>query len=367
MPAYVPDRPPIHELQAHRVGRPASHRHGRACQDSISFLLGYCLPIVASTSIATQPSASPADIFVAYKRSPGCRAVLVAIELHEPTNHGDTCKVEVSVVSGGTAYLPTNDVHDGQLRDSMILPPQKGRFSDRTQFVDVLNVSALTIGSLEWIRIRWTDGPSTGTKGISKVTVFEVPRANIAVDVDDAGVDGGWPFTGNGLYDGTPSTLDGFQRLASEIDRARTMVRRHMQWLTVEALADAWQCGASVGAFAAVTFGRSAQPGFWTRARRLRTVGTNNRYKLVCRYSTDHASAGGQLRVTATSRTTATAVTTTLTLAASGVGTFVASGEQAGTIPCDGTDQDVRITFDFKTDAGANLRISEIALIEDET
>ena len=367
MPAYVPDRPPIHELQAHRVGRPASHRHGRVWQDTVHFLLGYSLPIVASTSIATQPSASPADVVFAYKRSPGARALLVKIELHDPTTAGDSCSVNVTRVSGGTTYLPTTNPQDGDLRGLVVLAPQKGRFSDRRQYIDVLDVSGLTIGALEWIRIRWTDGPSTGTKGISKVTVFEVPRANIAVDVDDAGVDGGWPFTGNGLYDGTPSTLDGFQRLASEIDRARTMVRRHMQWLTVEALADAWQCGASVGAFAAVTFGRSTQPGFWTRARRLRTVGTNNRYKLVCRYSTDHASAGGQLRVTATSRTTATAVTTTLTLAASGVGTFVASGEQAGTIPCDGTDQDVRITFDFKTDAGANLRISEIALIEDET
>lgn len=367
MSVYVPDRPPIHELQAHRVGRAASHRHGRVWQDTVHFLLGYSLPIVASTSIATQPSASPADIVFAYKRSPGARALLVKIELHDPAAVGDSCKVGLSVLSGGTAFLPTSGLGDGDLRDTAVLVPQKGRVSDRKQFIDVLNVSGLTVGALEWIRIRWTDGPNTGTKGIASITVFEVPRANIAVDSSDAGVDGGWPFTGNGLYDGTTATLDGFQRLAGEIDRARTMVRRHLQWLTVEALADAWQCGVSVGVFAAVTFGHSVQPGFTTRARRLRTTGTNNRYKLVCRYSTDHATAGAQLRMTATSRTTATVVTTTLTLAASGVGTFVASGEQAGTIPCDGTDQDVRLTFDFKTDAGANLRISEIALIEDET
>lgn len=367
MSVYVPDRPPMTVIGSHRVGRPVSHRHGRSWQDTISFLLGYCLPVVASTSIATQPSASPADIVFAYKRSPGARALLVKVELHEPTNAGDLCNVNVTRVSGGTVYLPTSDPADGLLRGAIDLPPQKGRISDRAQFVDVLDVSGLTIGALEWFRIRWTDGPATGTKGIANVTIFEVPRASLAVDADDAGVDGGWPFTGNGLYDGTTSTLDGFVRLANEIDRARKLVRRHMQWLTVESIADAWQCGASVGVFAAMKFGHTVQPDFTMRARRLRSASTNNPYKLVCRYSTDHASAGGQLKMTATSRTTGTIVTTTVNLPASGVGTFVASGEQAGSIPCDGVDQEVEMKFDFKTDAGANLRISEIALIEEET
>lgn len=369
MPAPVPDRPPIAELQAFRVGRPISHRHGRIWQDTIHFLLGHNLPPIASCTMGDDPTASPCDYVFAYKRSPGCRSLAVCVELRDPDTGGDKCKVNAELLSGGTAYLPLTLASQGDLRGDRNLIPQKGLWVAHAQWIDFIDVSSLTVGALEWIRVRWTDGSGAdaGTHGLYNLHVFEVPRRTLADDSSDAGIDGAWPFSGNALWDGTSSTLDGFKRVAAEIDRARALVKQHRQLVTMEAVADAWQCGASVGAFAAVMFGRTTQPGFWCRARRLYSTGTNNAIKLVCRYSTQHATAGAQLRMTATSRTTGTVVTTTLTLAATGVGTFAASGEQSGSIPCDGTDQEVRVTFDFKTDAGADLVISNISVIEDES
>lgn len=366
MSAPVPDRPPITELQAVRVGRPVSHRHGRAWQETLHFLLGFNTPPIAASTFMANPTASPADYVFGYKRSPGCRSLAVAVELREPDAVGDRCDVNVTRDAGGTAYLPTAQ---GDLRGARNLLPQKGAWTSRTVWLDFIDVSALTVGTLEWIRVTWTDGAGAagGTHGLYRLHVFEVPRRTLADDSTDAGLDGAWPFAGNALWDGTSSTLDGFKRLAAEIDRARTEVRQHRQLVSVEAIADAWQCGVNVGAWAPVTFGRSVQPGFFCRARRLRTTTTNNLITLACRYSTQHATAGAQLQMVATSRTTGTVVNTVLALPASGVGVFVASAEQAGGIPCDGTDQEVRVTFEFQTDLGANLVISNISVIEAET
>lgn len=369
MPAPVPDRPPIIELQSVRVGRPVSHRHGRAWQDTIHFLLGHNLVPVCDSIFNVDQTTTQADYVFGYRRTPGCRSLCVAVELRDPDTQGDRCLVTVSRLSGSTTFLPATGAPDGDLRGGRDLIPQKGTWSARTIWLDFIDVSSLTVGQQEWIRVRWNDGAGAfaGTNGLYRLHVFEVPRRTLADDTDDAGIDGAWPFAGNALWDGASNVLDGFKRIGAEIDRARTEVRHHRQLVGIESVADAWQCGASVGVWAPVMFGRSVQPGFWTRARRLRGTSDNNKVKLICRYSTQHATAGAQLRMTATSRTTGSAVTTTLTLLATGVGTFSGSGDSLGGLPCDGTDQEVRVTFDFKTDAGANLILSNVMVVEAET
>src|SRR5574343_238943 len=105
MPAYVPDRPPMTELANHRVNRPVSHRHGRAWQDALHFLLGYNLPPIISCH-QPRPDASPRDYFFAYKRTPGARALAVFVELYEPGTAGDECSVVLDLSGGGGTYLP---------------------------------------------------------------------------------------------------------------------------------------------------------------------------------------------------------------------------------------------------------------------
>ena len=363
MPTYVPDRPAMLQLQATQIGRPTSHRHARAWQDTLSFLLGHNLHVVASFGVSKKPTASPADVFFAYKRSPGARALMVLVELHTPTADGDTALVEVSKVGGTTDYLPAAAAN-GDLRGTRDLTPQFGRWADITQFGDFIDVSGLTVGALEWFRVRWTDGSNPGSRGGSKVHVVEVPRRLLAEDSSDAGVDGGWPFTGNPIIDGSSSTLSGTVRMLSEVDRARTEFRNFRQAATVEAVADAWSCGASVGSWSPVLFGSSEQPRDYMRARRLYETTTNNKLTFLCRYTTQHATAGAQIRVVATSVTTGTVVSTTITLAAS-LGWSV-STETAVEIPCDGAGQEVYVVYDFQTSAGADLKLSHTALIEDE-
>lgn len=351
------------ELQGLRAGRPTSHRHGRAWHDNLHFLLGHNLPVICSTSVDKKPTAASADYYFAYKRSPGARSLMVLVELHEPAADGDVCRVTAARATGLTDYLPDGS-SSGDLRGTLDLFPQYGLWSDVTQFVDFIDVSGLTVGALEWIKITWTKSEGA-THGISKIHAIEVPRATLAQDSSDAGVDNAWPFTGNKLYDGTSSTLDGFVRLLSQIDLARTDWRTWFQVATVEANADAWAPGASAGVFANVLFGRSAQPIWTTRARRLYATSVNNAKKLVCRYTTGSAVDGATLRMIATSRTTGTAVTTDVTLAASAG--WSASAETTAAIPCDGTDQEVTLKFQFKTVGAAALKLSTIALYDAET
>lgn len=356
-------------LSDHVVGRPVSHRHGRAWQDAMHFLLGYDVPPLVSCTFP-QVDASPRDYVFAYKRTPGARAVAVFVELLDTTAAGLECSVVATVVGVGTSYLPTGS---GELRASpaTVLNAQPGTFTDRRVHMDVIDVSGLTVGALNWIKVTWTDGPTTGTRGLARLHAFEVPRRDLAVDSSDAGVDGGWPFTGNPLYDGNGTTdLDGFKRFAAEIARSRNAVKRHLQACTSEnigslAYPQAWVEPVSVGVWAAFKFNKSAQPGVWLRARRLYETTTANPYKFVCRYSTQSGTKGAQLRVTATSRITGSVATATLTLAPS-LG-FSASGEATLNVPCDGTDQDVRLTWDYQTDAGVDLYVSHIGIIEEES
>lgn len=345
------------------MNRPVSARHGGGWSDTLHFLLGYNLPPIVSCTVNSTPKSSPADYVFAYRRTPGARALAVMIELHEPTVQGAECTVAATLVGGSTSYLPPGV--SGALRGVSVLAPAQGYWGDRRQLIDVIDVSGFTVGALVWIRVRWTDsGTAPGTKGVARLHAFEVPRATLADDTSDAGIDGGWPFAGNDLDDGSSSTLSGFERLTAEIDRARSQMRRHHQLVTIENTTDAWALGASVGTWAPVLFGRSSQPTFSMRARRLYTSGTENIHQLVCRYTTQDAGNGAQLRITATSRTTGTVRTATLTLPAST--TFVASGTVAALIPCDGVDQEVSYSFEFQTSGAANLKLSAVDLIENE-
>lgn len=360
--------PPLLDLQSTRVGRPVSHRHGRAWQDGLHFLLGHCSRrVIACNPINAVSAASSATYRFAYKRSPGAAGLLVAVELYGGTADGRTSTVVLTRVSGGTAYLPASS--GGLLRaGSPSLSQRSGYWADRVQFSDVLDVSGYTAGSLEWLNLAWTNGSGSGAGSIRAIHAIEVPRRTIATLTSDAGVDGGWPFTGNDLYDGTTSTLDGFVRLANELERSRNKRYWHAQVVRPETYADAWALGTSTVAFTAVplAFGSSGSA-LNVRARRLYTSATSNAAGFVCRYSTNHATAGAQLKVTATSRTTGTVSTSVFTLPASGAGTFVALAEQAFTLPTDGTDQECAVTFEFKTTSPASLYLAQLGLIEAET
>lgn len=370
MPAPVPDRPPQTTLRGHKVGQPVAQRHGRGWVDTVHFLLGHALPPTVSINIDEVVTAEvPVDYVFAHKRTPGARALMIVAELHPGDTPSSVGRLEAARLSSTTDYLPIGSTV-GDMRGSRALFPPVGAWSNPTRFVDFIDISEWGVGDLEWVRVRWTNGhPSigtSGTHGLSRLHVMEVPRATIVVDSADAGVDVAWPFVSNYLWDGDPTlTMDGFRRLAEEIDRARTKIRGHHQLLRPETTTHAYACGSSVGVWSPVSFGPTAtQARFVTRARRLWETGTPNQQKLVARYTTQHATDGAELRMTATSRVTGTVIQSTLTLpAATG---FVASAEVAAPIPCDGTDQMVHLTFDYRTTGSANLKLSTVDLCEDE-
>lgn len=362
MPTYVPDRPATTRTSDHIVGRAVSQRHGRAWQDSLSFLLGYCLPPVVDSTLYAA-SGSPREIFIAYKRSPGARGLAIIAELHDTTSAGQQCQVLVELEGGGTAYLgPTGPFRPG----SSPIMAQAGTWTDRAQHLDVLDVSALTVGTVYWIKVTWTNTPGT-TRGLCRIKAFEVPRAALAEDSTDAGIDGGWPFAGNGLYDGSSSSLSGFKRFAAEILRARDEIRRHMQCVTLASNGttgnpQSWILPSHPTTFTAALFNRTVQPGFWFRVRRKYETTTAHRHGFLCRYRTVGTTA--EIKVTATSRTTGTVATVTVALPASA--TYVASTLAYIDVPCDGTDQDVRVTMEYRTANNTDLHLSQFVLFEDD-
>lgn len=362
MSTYVPDRPAQTVGLDHVVGRAVSQRHGRAWQDTLSFLLGYCVPPVVDSTIYAA-TGTPREVFVAYKRSPGARALAIVVELHDTTNGGQECTVRAELEGGGTLYLgPTGPFRVG----SGALMAQAGTWTDRAQHLDVIDVSQLTVGTLYWIKITWANTPGT-TRGPARIKTFEVPRAALADDSADAGIDGGWPFAANGLYDGTAAALSGFKRFAAEIIRARDEVRRHMQCVTLAALGtplnpQSWICPLSA-AYTPMLFNRTVQPGFWFRVRRKYETTTPHRHGFVCRYSTNSTTQGATIRVTATSRTVGTIAQVVVTLAPSVP--FIASPLVYLDVPCDGQDQDVRVTMEYFTE-DCDLYLAQFVLFEDD-
>lgn len=178
------------QLSDHAVGLPVSHRHGMSWRDTLNFLNGYVLQSVVSCNLK-QASGSPRSYTFAYRRSPGCRALAIFAELHDATG-GANCGVSTSRSGGAVSFLPDSNPANGPFRGmgSQILPAQNSYITDRTQYQDVIDVSGLTPGVLEWITLTWTDGPTVGTHGLCRIHAFEVPRRDIAVDSADAGVDG---------------------------------------------------------------------------------------------------------------------------------------------------------------------------------
>jgi len=367
VPLYVPDRPAQIELQATLTGRPVSHRHMRAWQDTISFLLGHNLPVVAAFDVPERfPGTTlPDDVFFAYRRSPGARALMVVVELFDASNNTATSRVTVSRESGATVYLPVDGAANGDLRGTRDLRPPIGLWADIAQFVDFIDVSALPVGALEWFRVRSDVGSGNTASSVNKIIALEVPRRLFAEDASDAGIDGGWPFAGNPIWDGSPSTLSGTVRALAQVDEARTKFRNYRQSAVAEDTFSSWDCGFSVGVWSPVLFNSTVQPGDRLRPRRLYEASTKNRVEFVCRYTTQSALDGALLRVVATGVGGGSSTTTIVSLPPS-LG-WSASTPVEVMLPCDSPTGEVRVTYDFQTYGTAYLRLSHTALIEAET
>jgi hypothetical protein len=340
----------------------------RAWQDTISFLLGHNLPVVAAFDVPSRSLATPlpVDVFFAYRRSPGARALMVVVEMHEMLPGGPPARVTVSRLSGATTYLPVDGAANGELRGARDIWPQVGRWADIAQVVDFVDVSSLSVGALEWFRVRSDMAPGNNDAlTVAKIIVLEVPRRSFAEDTSDAGIDGGWPFAGNPIWDGSPSSLNGTVRALAQVDEARTKFRSYRQAATIESVFDAWFCGSSVGVWSPVLFGSTVQPGDRLRPRRLYEAGVKNRVEFVCRYTTQSALDWALLRVVATGVGGGTSTTTVVPLAPS-VG-WSASTPVEVLLPCDSPTSEVRVTYDFQTYGLANLGLSHTALIEAET
>jgi hypothetical protein len=370
----VAREPAYFRLRDAGVARPVSHAHGARLNAGVVHQLAYALsPIVAQHYDYDSTTAAKSTVF--FRRSPYCELLYVELEPRGTSTAGDFIEVTLDVngtnttaTNGAGPYYridpggPSANRLNGS--DNLLCPLATQRSPKKfTAFVDV---SSLATSSIHRLGITWANGGS-GSLGLGRVTVREVPFADVNAVQDAAGepgVSAAWPNPPNLLTASTASDYRGFVRLWSELEKARAEVRWHRQICAYESTVSGRslkRASTTIGAFTWPGIG-TVTPEFWVRARRLYETSTPENTQVICRYLCDAAAGagGGTLRVTVNGSTTDVALARSAT--------WATSTATAVTIPCSTTGQEVAVTFEGSTtDAAFPLYIGAVALVGNES
>ena len=357
----VQQAPTLSAIQNLIVGNAVSASHGLRWVNELSFLEAACLPVVTSQRFKV-PTGASASVKIPYARSVGAMALMVHVELHQATaSPVGACTITVTDSSAKLAWIVANAL-DG----SGTIRVMHGTRLDYGYTRAWADVSAMTVGSTVDIEFAWAN--TSNTQGIYSITLAEVPLSVVdptSAPTTEPSAEAAWPTAGgslNLLIDGTTTYRRGFARLFSQIDSARTLVRRHYACIsTWENTTDAWQVTSA--AVVAIPMGMGTNPTFRIRPRCLYgTASGANTCTLRVRYRTSGANTG-TLRCAVTPVGGA-AANTNLALAAS-AGAWT-SATIAITLPSSGTSGEVDIQYLASTTAGT-LYVSSLSIIESES
>lgn len=371
MPTPVNARPTPSTLAGRQVGQPVSAAHGRRWAQEVNHLRAYAVPPVVSQAWDYAAGASGTyDVWFLYRRTPGVQVLRLALRL-------DTNQIGGATVNGGTLAIhygtdPTSltaatvigpsTPFDGSRTISAPSP----RVSTRETHVAYVDVSSWSTSAVIAVRVRFV--AASATNGQYDINVSEVPLPTVDPVGDpttEAGVNESEFDYRNRIYQGVAGTR-GMLRVFSELDAARTQVRRHIGISRRSDLAY------TINSLVATDL---TGGGIWhARARRLYDSATANAYKLAVLYAFDPTYStltNSYVRVTAAA-VSGSSVTSTFQLA--DTGGALALGTASATIPCDGTDQIAALTFDARTSntngvstTSDPVTVYALALIEDET
>lgn len=371
MPSPVNSRPTPSTLAGRQVGQPVSAAHGRRWAQEINHLRAYAVPPVIAQAWDYAAGASGTyDVWLLYRRTPGVMVLRVALRL-------DTNQIGGATVYGGTLAISYGTDPTSLTSATMIGPSSvfngvanvsapSPRISTRETHVAYVDVSSWSTSAVIAVRVRLV--AASATNGQYDVNVSEVPLPTVdpvGDPTNEAGVNESEFDYRNRIYQGLAGTR-GMLRVFSELDAARSQVRRHI------GIARRSDLAYSVNS---LTNTDLASGGVWhTRARRLYDSSTANRYTFAVLYSYDPTYAtltNSYVRVTAAA-ISGSSVTSTLQL--TDTGGALALGTVAATVPCDGTDQIAALTFDARTSntngvstTSDAVTVYALALIEDET
>lgn len=391
MASPIPQRPTPSQLASRRVGAPLSAAHGRRWAQEANFNRAFAVPSVACMGFATPHTTSGAtDYCLIYRRTPGIQVLRVTVQFHPFDLYGGSSTTgTLSVLVGTTHAGATAATLSGQGElgafggsQTFPLPSFKQRVAD--EWTTDVDVSALSTSNTYVVVLRFTPTTTGQRNGLARVTAIEVPLADTAPTADplstgEPGLNEAEPDVRNRVYAGSATAVGGMARLVSEMDRARSSVRRHMQ-VCVPMSDSAWRNNTVNGALTwgseINAVGSTWDPTWRIRARRLYEAGSTNRYRFwaLYRYAPTYSGVAGSF-ATVVASTLATGGATTQSATAALVATSGAWLLASTTIdvPTDGTNQLVDITFsaatantDGVTTTSDPAYFAALALIEEE-
>lgn len=369
-----------YDLRGVRTAAPVASGGLSRWSEDLSFTLGHNLHVCGGASILPRPAGRTAlqglayTVRIPYARSPGAQVVRVSVEL-APSDDPDTQTVTIALPAGAT-WLDA-----GGLDGSVLWPnPPLGRTVGE-ELAGWVDVSGVTVGDLT-LAFGFAGAPTANKgQGIRRCHVVEVPLAALDNAVGEPVLDGASVRPGRLIVDGGAGSTAGTQRLWHLLDAGRASDRRHWCLAGVES-ADATGAATTphwyreTGAYGALTWlyaGGAHDPAHYLRVRDLYATTTATTWQLVVRYRTSNATACG-LKLYAEGGSisglyawTPAAAAVAQTLALPGTAGAWAWATMSVTLPGDGTDGLVRLTWEAKgPGAGQLLSIATLALIENE-
>lgn len=373
MPTLVPEKPQPNEPLVCMVGEPVSaSAWGKVTASQIAFLLGRATQFVCANYYGTiSLNTSTLTVPVQWRPSPGCRLAALFVEMKSDDIEllgtrfmpaGFVANLQVNVPSGGgliqTPLLATRGPIDGATEVNLAHPEHANRM---TYCVLIHTGNAGDIAD-NFYDLLVTITPDVGsqTRGIESVCLVELPVSSLRTEENEVGAlypvidprndlcdsDGG-----NGI--GVPYFVTGEQACA-------TRVRTHFQVGTYRDTANSWFTAST--SYAALnyrhTLGTSYNPTYRLRARRIHgdTMAVTTRIHYAATSSSD-------VEITTTPRG-GSASTTTINLPSTG-GAFAVASSTALSLSNTGTDQEIDISYRFKTTSGT-LYVASIAHIQTE-
>jgi hypothetical protein len=305
----VPWKPSPADLRRLRSGKRVSGDHGRRWCGEANFLVGVPQPVCSAIIRSADTAAQSVEFF--YARSVGVQVLKLIVAL-ESLTLGGSGTVEVTLPAGA-AWLNANGL-DG----SVTLTSSRSGLQSYGAIEALVDVSGMTAGTLSLFTVTCTPATSN-TLGIYRVHAAEVALASVDptnYPADDRGANQG----------------DGFGRLFSESDYARTGIKRHWQVLFREQRT-------AIDVFTASTSftGLAKLSGLYEAAwsfRAFRPFKTTDGYQhtFAVRYKTTSAIKGGEIKLVLNG-------TDAVTLTCAATNGAWATAYDTCTVPTNNTDQ----------------------------
>lgn len=244
MPNNVNKTPTDSALSAYASGETVTAIKTKRWTDQLDYLLGFNLPVVASTcyqGFQSETAVNTGESRLSYWKSPGAAMLLIEAEVQtyesitqlEGTTSGKTCHLDITPPSGSVwvGYSPFDTSISGVSRSLNYPLPSNGQYQVYRGFLDVTNVTTASIQTITASFTNLENSGSTSTgHGFQRITVMEVPRSFLLGSGETVGVKESWTAPGQQIVSQSADGTHGIAQVVKSMDKARVEVRKQFQF-----------------------------------------------------------------------------------------------------------------------------------------